>query len=326
MQQSTCPICEQDGVTYRTGFDRKGTLELNCPKCGTFCLTTEANEDLPSLPKATRRKMERYLYETRGDADRLLTSGTLPSDRWHGRMLSFENSKRLYQDDGSPLDKYENTIRRIASQAHTFGHEFSFPEDRWLVPTMDDEEAELILRALIDEGYLAGSFTTSRIEFHLTPLGIRFAAELASEAKTDSISVFIAACFNDELKEARDTIYNTLDDLGYKPRQVNREPHNELIDLKIYELIRESRFLVADLTCNRQSVYYEVGFAHGLGLEVVLTCNSDHMRNFEDEFKHVHFDLSHRNILEWTTSEELGEKLRSHIYQSFGAIAPSAPE
>ena len=322
MQEANCPVCDHAGVVSHTGFDRKGTHQVQCPNCGEFFLSMEANDDVPHLPQTTRRKLERFLYETRDEADRLLTSGDLPSDRWPGRMLSFRTAKELYEDDGSSLDKYENTIRRVGSQVQTFGHVFSLPKDRWLVPTMDDDEALSILHALMDEGYLSGQKTLTREDsFSLTPLGLRHAAELASQARTDTDSVFIAACFSQELADARDTLAGVVAELGYRARIVSREPHNELIDLKIYELIRESRFAVADLTCNRQSVYYEVGFAHGLGLEVVLTCKADSLDNATDDFKRVHFDLNHRNILVWSNTTELAERLSAHIYQAFGARA-----
>jgi hypothetical protein len=238
-------------------------------------------------------------------------------------MIDLESAKKLYEDDGTPLDKYQNTLHYIANAGETFGHTFSYPSDRWLVRTMNDDEAESIMLALIDEGWISARPASDGIgPFSLTAEGWRAGAEMASNTRKDSGSVFIAACFNNELKEAVETISNVVDGLGYKSRIVNRVPHNQIIDLMIYESIRESRFVVADLTCNRQSVYYEVGFAHGLGLEVILTCREDHLKDAEDESKRVHFDLNHRNILTWKQMTELSEKLRSHIYQCFGSIQP----
>ena len=323
MQEGRCSVCGHE-CEYRVGFDRKLTKEIVCENCGKFLLTQRADEILTNTQLDTRRKIARFLYDTRNETDRLLTSETPPTDHRHGRIISLDSAENMYEDDGSPLDKYENTIRRVAAQAQTFGHKFSFAEDRWLVPTMDDEEAVTILRALRREGYLSGYPDIDSIEsFFLTTQGLKYAAELGSQAKAEAKSVFVAASFSAELDPARNTICETIKELGYKPRIVNREPHNDLIDLKIYELIRESRFVVADLTWNRQSVYYEVGFAHGLGLEVVLTCRSDHLEDDKDDFRRVHFDLSHRNILVWKDEAELCEKLRDHIYQSFGALPVS---
>ncbi len=320
-----CPVCGSEKCEWEGNFDRKGTVELSCPICGRFRMSMHARDFFDSVDEGDRRKLERYLYETRGETDeqcsRLLSWDSASFGDWPGRVLSIRDAASLYQDDGSPLDKFENTIRRLAAHNVAFGQQFVFPDCRWLVPTMDDEEAMSILAALQREGYLDGDADMGgSADYSLTADGLRFASELSTKARSSSRSVFIAACFNDELKDARDVLCHTVESLGYKPRVVNREPHNALIDVMIYELIRESRFVVADLTCNRQSVYYEVGFAHGLGLEVILTCRVDHLKSTRSDFKRVHFDLSHRNILVWKTCEELAEKLRAHIYQGFGSF------
>ena len=39
--------------------------------------------------------------------------------------------------------------------------------------------------------------------------------------------------------------------------------------------IRKSKFLIADFTGQRGGVYYEAGFAYGLGLPVIWTCRKD---------------------------------------------------
>lgn len=315
-----CIVCGEENVNVESV--RVGRYEANkkysCSDCGVFSLSKDAWDCIErSLNAEEKRKLERYLYETRSKPDRLIISCQPAPKDWQGLVIDFDSIQELYEDDGSPLNKYENTIRRIAEADKTFGHIFSCLSDRWLVPTMDDDEADAILSALDNDGYI-DEITDG--DFTLTAEGLRYAAELAATARTESTSVFIAACFDDVLKDSRDTIQSVVNSLGYKSRIVNREPHNEFIDLKIYELIRESRFVVADLTCNRQSVYYEVGFAHGLGLEVILTCRKDHFADKNDESKRVHFDINHRNILTWENTAELSEKLRAHIYQCFGSI------
>lgn len=322
MNAILCPACGRPDARMWPSSDRTTNTCIACETCGEFCITHVVLSILGSDDLAqTRRKLARYLYETREDGERLIHSRGLAEASTYTKVIDLQSLADLYENDGSPLDKYENTIRRIAAKAKAFGEEFNCETDRWLVPTMNDVEADEILLALAHDGFITNDST-----FSLTPDGLRYAAELVSLARTDTKSVFIAACFNDELKEACNTICRVIDVLGYKSRIVNREVHNELIDLKIYELIRESRFMVADLTCNRQSVYYEVGFAHGLGLEVILTCRNDHLKDPNDEFKKVHFDLNHRNILTWNDCDELAEKLKDHVYQSFGAIAPETAE
>ena len=56
--------------------------------------------------------------------------------------------------------------------------------------------------------------------------------------------------------------------------------------------IKRSRFLVADVTGGRQGVYFEGGFAKGLGLPVIWTCS--HGTDAELK-KWMHFDTRQYN-------------------------------
>ena len=49
---------------------------------------------------------------------------------------------------------------------------------------------------------------------------------------------------------------------------------------EIMAQIKRSRFVVADYTAQRKSVYFEAGFALGLGLTVIPTCRADEIPNF----------------------------------------------
>lgn len=71
-------------------------------------------------------------------------------------------------------------------------------------------------------------------------------------------------------------------------------------------MIRESRFVVADVTGHRPGVYYEAGFAFGLTLPVIWTCRSDHRND-------IHFDTRQFNHIFWETPEDLKEQLSNTV-------------
>ena len=68
---------------------------------------------------------------------------------------------------------------------------------------------------------------------------------------------------------------------------------------RVINQIKESRFLIADLTCDKKDgmrggVYYEAGLAEGLGMPVILTCEKEaHNQGL------VHFDLKQFNTILW---------------------------
>jgi len=113
-----------------------------------------------------------------------------------------------------------------------------------------------------------------------------------------------------------DDVYNygikkPISDLGYDVVRVDKKQHNERIDAKIFELISQSRFLVADFTGNRSGVYYEAGFAHGIGIPVVHTCRSDW-------FDKLHFDIKTINTIEYSGSQGLADQIIGRIDATIG--------
>jgi nucleoside 2-deoxyribosyltransferase len=68
--------------------------------------------------------------------------------------------------------------------------------------------------------------------------------------------------------------------------------------------IGRSLVVIADLTGQRPNCYYEAGFAHALGKELILT-----MRQGEDP----HFDLAGYRFIRWKTESDLRSQLRTRL-------------
>lgn len=72
--------------------------------------------------------------------------------------------------------------------------------------------------------------------------------------------------------------------------------HEDVITKRIIKEIKSSEFLVGDLTDERPSVYYEIGYAHSLGRRVILYRKSE---------TSIHFDLAAYNCPEYKNITEL---------------------
>jgi nucleoside 2-deoxyribosyltransferase len=96
------------------------------------------------------------------------------------------------------------------------------------------------------------------------------------------------------------------DDCGLKALRVDREEHNDDITDRILAGIRSAQFVVADFTHQRQGVYFEAGFALGLGRVVIWTCREDHVQG-------LHFDTRQYSHIVWTSPADLRSKLASRI-------------
>jgi len=93
---------------------------------------------------------------------------------------------------------------------------------------------------------------------------------------------------------------------GTKCSRIDLLQHNNKICDEIIAEIRRSSYLVADFTGNRGGVYFEAGFAYGLGIPVIWTIRKDHLDD-------VHFDTRQYNHIVYETEEELKEKLLNRI-------------
>jgi hypothetical protein len=104
-----------------------------------------------------------------------------------------------------------------------------------------------------------------------------------------------------------------IEDAGYKALRIDRHPHNNRIDDEIIVKIKESKFLVADFTARRGGVYFEAGFALGLGKPVIWTVR-------EPELRKIHFDTRQYCFIPWTCDNlpKLREDLRLRIEATIG--------
>lgn len=121
---------------------------------------------------------------------------------------------------------------------------------------------------------------------------------------------FVAMWFDMSMEEIYQCgIYKPLKEIGFNPIRIDKIEHNDRIDHKIFDLIRRSRFVVADFTGNRAGVYYESGFAAGLGLPVIHTCR-------RDSFEKRHFDIQTINTIIYDNVEALAVNLRRRVMET----------
>jgi nucleoside 2-deoxyribosyltransferase len=105
---------------------------------------------------------------------------------------------------------------------------------------------------------------------------------------------------------------------GYKPIRVDKYEHNNRIDDEIVAQIRRCRFLVADFTGQRNGVYFEAGFAQGLGRRVICMCH-------ESDKGNLCFDTRQINHILYNDLEQARVALTSRIValEGEGDNAPS---
>ncbi|RXH12347.1 hypothetical protein EAS56_17720 [Bradyrhizobium guangzhouense] len=130
---------------------------------------------------------------------------------------------------------------------------------------------------------------------------------------------FVAMWFNDATRAAfADGIEPAIKDAGYRAVRIDKKEHSNKIDDEIIAEIRRSKFIVADFTCEKEKVrggvYFEAGFAMGLGIPVIWTVAQQSIGD-------LHFDTRQYNHIAWDTPANLRAALKARI----GAVVGDGP-
>lgn len=120
--------------------------------------------------------------------------------------------------------------------------------------------------------------------------------------------VFVAMPFQgDEMEEVYSAIKDECSKLGLSTKRVDENVGAGFIVREITDLIEDAEFIIFDLTHERPNVYYELGYAHGVGnepLDILLVAK---------EGTTIHVDIAPLRVRFYKTTEHL----RSLISTSF---------
>ena len=215
-------------------------------------------------------------------------------------------------------ERAERLIKYFVKQSDSLDAKVAMSHDFLLAVTESTElsEAVFLWRHLSSRGWINTKVQTPRntLAGIVTMEGYEHLADSATAP--DSSQAFVAMWFNQSTDTAyEDGMAPAIRDAGYVPFRIDRKEHVNKIDDELIAEIRRSRFLIADFTQEgdkaRGGVYYEAGFARGLGLEVIFTCR-------EDSLDELHFDTRQYKHIVWTTPEDLHGKLRNSILANIG--------
>lgn len=167
----------------------------------------------------------------------------------------------------------------------------------------------------------------------LTEQGLSYLSKKQSNY-LNSKQCFVAMWFNDKEHENKTCFRLDMQSIyadAIKPAiehgerfasiKIDNVHHTNDINDEMIAQIRKSRFMVADLTGYRGGVYWEAGFAYGLGMPVIYTCHKEWLKTNKDlDIEGVHFDLSHRNIILWDDTEEGLKKFQNDLKNRIEAL------
>jgi len=303
-----CPSqCNRD---YVQGGPELREYIVQCARCGEYIITRDVDMHPPEgfiadhlylLSSVARRCWDRK--------ERLQIDAKLLYD-----PSEFE-SRILSQCPKRTQDKMNVILRYIAEKSKCPGYAVRINPDEECTRLYCKNGLEMMFfLETLDEQHLIGlNPISNHADATLTADGWTRMEEL-ERTNVKSKQAFVAMWFDKQLDSAyKDGILKLEEDTGFRMLRVDAKQFNDKICDHIVAEIRRSRFVIADVTRHRRAVYFEAGYAMGLGLEVIWTCREDHMKRAERIF-----DTRQYNHIVWTTPEDLREKLRDRILATIG--------
>lgn len=102
--------------------------------------------------------------------------------------------------------------------------------------------------------------------------------------------------------------------------RIDKEHALDELVKRIKEEIERSTFVIADLTDERPSCYFEAGYAEALNKPIVFIASKESVVNPKTK-THIHFDI-HRNVQFFVNHTELKEKLKAAIEKNRDRLLP----
>lgn len=311
MIETQCPVCLDS--TSASVNHANDIYNIDCNRCGHFRISYEnyknfsnQNTGLGQHGSRERTNASAWIYENQGIE------------------LNQDDEQRLIElQTPSFHQRADKLLKRIEKETKYAGQLVNINLPKWLSKAWCVNSNELIevLKFLVKNGRLGGEepdwhFTQRRLNqgdayFSILPDGWAHLEKLR-EINPESLQGFVAMWFDKEMDSVfQNGFVPALENAGYRPIRIDRKEHVNKIDDEIITEIRRSRFLVADFTGQRGGVYFEAGFAFGLGFPVVWTCR-------KDQINELHFDIRQYNCIDWVDPEDLKVRLQRRIEASLG--------
>lgn len=153
---------------------------------------------------------------------------------------------------------------------------------------------------LRDKDFLAANNATKEFVDEIRVLSAATSSQslVQTSLKAPLNQIFVIMKFDDpHLDSAYEGVIQPLgQEFGYDVVRVDAIQDSGSISQQILQNIAESRLVFADLTGQRPNCYYEAGFAHALGKELILSIR---------EGEEIHFDLAGYRFIVWETEAKL---------------------
>lgn len=301
-----CIVCNEAEARVSGASDN---YNIECPYCGEYTISASAYATLAHRPLLESRQIANARGWLRENNRAKLLSDDVEFLRTIQTPTVAQRAQKLlvaiHKRDRS-ISATTSITRQRAGGAYWIVASWSVNDGKELFYLLDQYMSQTM-------GWLFIQQTTNSLSVQISPAGHDFLENFQSN-NSGAASGFCAMWFSPEVTPLwTDGIGPAINAAGYDAVRIDGVEHNNKIDDEILANIRASRFVVADFTGGRGGVYFEAGFAMGLGIPVIWTVR-------EDVLSTIHFDNRQYNFLQWKPEalSEFTERLRLRIEATIG--------
>lgn len=290
----SCPVCKQSVEHFKDVESLKS--EVICNYCGEFI-----------IEKSLQKILEKNDYNQLRIGSWIIEQnsfGVIPELK----ATDFDNLISL--KDKKINQKYELLLKYMYSKKEINFEDQKF-HNKYLILFWCEDIGELfiLLSKAVESKHLK---KTSPIyyKYSITYDGKEFVENLGLD--NNSNKIFMAFHFTEEMKKEFElTIKRAVFDSSEGKLEAVRvssstTDHDAKIDDELIGMIKSSKAIIADFTGNRTAVYYEAGFAMGLGIPVIWTCKKADVDNLS-------FDTRQYPHIIWENEEDLYKQVVNRL-------------
>lgn len=330
-----CPVCDAE-ISCNPDYHRD-LIFYSCPLCGRYELAMDNKLNLnrlapylfynsfksglsngryhTALDKETCDKYReeydkgdhRYGRPVHMDADVV--------DNWYPKTFSERIDKILLLLDsrikhiGQRISmSYQELLSAFFIDRKEFNSPLSNDVDSCVMRSPGDcqREIEYMINYLIKCSYIDYIDGVNKDEYayiSLTPEGYA-RVEMLQKNTAHGRNVLVAMKFGEDTRPLREAIRKGIEEAGYTAIFIDEVQHNDFITPELLKYIRDSKFVVVDLTHQNNGAYFEEGYAMGLGKPVIQLCKENTI---------LHFDIAQKNTIMWSTEDDIPIRLCNRI-------------
>jgi len=323
----TCLLCGSKNCKIETA-PFHDAQRINCKDCYRFFI----NDSVTKGSEADLRKRYGMIYEfllKNGDTkgtDLYLFFYQLPNDPKRDNPMYIDVSELMKNYPKNVGAKLDRILLNLAIKYPNIGDDFRFeelPHGLLFLETCQETELCTLLEYMQDAKFFTVKNEGSFHRCKLTAKAWERINELGQRSDVNNKDVFVAMSFSDETSPTREAIRKAIENSTFSASFMDEIIHNKQIVPEMLRFIKESRFLIMDISDPNYGAYYEAGYAAGMGKEVIITCKEDIFNKkdygspLEEKAFKPHFDIAQKQILRWKDEGDLTKQLEQWIKHLF---------